>query len=415
MLNKGDQGAMTPISPLMHASNSGFFSNTNNGQFNTGYNYPQQSTQQQQQQFTQLQQQQIQQMHNVAMQAHHMSLSMGFSELSLGNSTGMTPSDMSGLSGLGQLSTSGLHGSMSALSSACSTPTTIVKMDLPVVHAFDNNLISLAHLTQQSHYQTLTDGTTDMDDAASSIHHHMYDRDQVDSFAAAAAVAAGQYSPLLEHEYQTAQSQYQDAYNQHAYATHDYTAYTTEPQSTYSMAISSLASMTALMPSQASNGYDHHQQQQQPHDYSATNAQEHSPLLSQNQMFQKQIQQEQQRFHQQQQHLMTSSSTSSSATNAPVMTAPPTLNVSTSLSSLSTSVSSSSLASPPPSAVPSLTCSISTPTTSTSSSLHSEGASFHPQHHQQHHQHHLTGLLDHETKNRLGAVSGLISGVVHDL
>lgn len=401
---------MTPISSLMHTSNSGFFGNSNNGQFNTGYSYPQQSTQQQQ--LNQLQQQQIQQMHNVAMHAHHMSLSMGLSELSLGNNTGMSPSDMSGLSGLGQLNTSGLHGSMSALSSACSTPTTMVKMDLPVVHSFDNNLISLAHLTQQNQYQSLTDGTTDLDDGASSIH-QMYDSSKVDSFAAAAVVAAGQYSPLLEHEYQTTQAQYQDAYNQHAYATHDYTAYTTEPQSTYSMALSSLASMTALMPSQAPNGYDN---QQQPHDYSTTNPQEYSPLLSQSQMFQKQIQQEQQRFHQQQQHLMTTTNSSTSSAVATVMTTPPTLNVSTSLSYLSTSASSSSLASPPPSAVPSLTCSIPTPTTATSSSLHSGGAPFHHHHHhQQQHHHHLTDLLGHEAKNRLGAVGGLISGVVHDL
>lgn len=223
MINKGDHGTMTPISPLMHTFNSGFFGNTNNDQFNTGYNYPQQLTQHQQ--LSQLQQMQIQQMHNVAMHAHYMSLSMGLSELSLGNNTGMSPLDMSGLSGLGWLNTSGLHGSMSALSSTCSTPTTMVKMDLPVVHSFDNNLVSLTHLTQHNQYQSLTDGITDLDDATSSIYHHMYDRDQADSFIAA---AVGQYSPLLGHEYQTTQVQYQDAYNQHAYGTHDYTAYTTE-------------------------------------------------------------------------------------------------------------------------------------------------------------------------------------------
>ncbi|KAF9089644.1 hypothetical protein BGX29_011937 [Mortierella sp. GBA35] len=374
-------------------------------------------------------------MQNVAMHAHHMSLSMGLSELSLSNSTGLSPSDMSGLSGLGQLNTSGLHGSMSALSSACSTPTTMAKVDLSgVVHSFDNNLISLAHLTQQGHYQSLTDGTTDLDDASNTLQ-HMYDRDQAD-LAAAVSAATGQYSPLMEDEYQTAQSHYQDAYNQHAYSTHDYTAYTTtEPHSAYSMAMSSLASMSALIPSRGPTGYD-----SQPHDYITTSSQlqqqqvdvqEHSPLLSQIQMFQKQIQQEQQRFHQQQQHLMTtaiattptSTAIPSNNTAAPTMTIPPTLNVSTSLSSLSTSASSSSLVSPPPSAVPSLTCSIPTPTTATSSSFHSGGTPFHHQHHSphahtqqhhHHHHHHLTGLLDHEAKNRLGAVGGLISGV-HNL
>lgn len=373
LISKNEQGTMTPISPLMHPSNSGFFGSSGAPQqLDSSFS---------QSQLSHIQQQQMQQMHNVAMNAHHMSMTLDLSQMSL---EGSHVGGIGNLSGLGHINTGQLHGSMAALDSTCSTPTTMAKMGLPSLQAYDPNsmsnaLISFSQLAQQTQYQS----------ALSSMGSpsEQYDHEQMDAMGASISSSA-QYSPLLEEHYAT---QHQHQQYQHAFHTTDFATvpYTTtdqqlqqqQLQSTYSAAMS-LTSMPLM----------HHDQQYEQPGQSQEYQHESSPLLSQNQMFQQQIQQEQQRFQQQQQ-----------------------LSVSTSFSTLSGSGSSTSLSSSPPSAVPSLSCSIATPTSATSptpllaSVAHSNAfmsAHLHPANA-------LTSLVEHEQKTHLSVVADLVSS--HDL
>ncbi|KAF9941045.1 hypothetical protein BGZ67_006101, partial [Mortierella alpina] len=403
MINQPEQGTITPVSPLMHPSNSGFFENSGSSaqqqyQQLAAYGHHHHTHHQQQAHqlptLSQLQQQHQhaqQQMHNAAMHAHHMNMSLGISEMTLANShfsNGLaSSSNAAGVLGLSQLGASGhhaLHGSLTALSSACSTPTTMVKMDLPVLQAFDENslngafLPTMSQLSQQSHYQqqhprshhldsavSNLGPSTELEDSVHAIHQHQhhqhlhsqYEQEQLDTLTAASSGvdvdhgSTNQYSPLMEQGYHASQQQqmlyqqqqqqqqqaFQDAdYSSQTYSTNDH-----QFQSTYTAAISLTALPLMQQPQQHQQHSLYEPQQQGRLGYSRSPAvqqqQQHpesSPGLTQNQAFQKQIQQEQQRFHdQQQQQLLVAASTTSVPIPLPT-TVSPTM---TSLTSISTS------------------------------------------------------------------------------
>ena len=352
LISKNEQGAMTPISPLLHPSNSGFFG-ASSTPLDSSFGQSQLN------QFQQQQMQQLLQMHHAAMNAHHMSMTLDVGGIG-------------SLSGLGHINTSQLYGSMSALDSACSTPTTMAKMD---PNSMSNALVSFGQLAQQIQYQHALNNMGSPSD--------QYDHEQMETIGASLS-SSSQYSPLLDEHYQKQQQHYQHAFQTNDSATTSYTTNDQQLQSTYSVAMS-LTTMP-LMQQHSQHPYEQ-QQNAQAQGYQH----ESSPLLLPSQLFQQQIQHEQRRFHQQQ------------------------LSVSTSFSTLSGSGSSTSLSSPPPSAVPSWSCSITTPTLSPTPLLASVAHSNAFMKSHLHPAHALSGLVEHEQKSHLSAVADLVSAASHDL
>lgn len=242
MTTKTEHGTISPISPMMHHSGSGFFGS--NGHLHSAYSQAAAAAAvAQSQQHHQQQQQQLQQQHHAAL-ASHLNMSMSLSDMSLG----------------GHLNTS--SGTMD------DSPSILSKMELhQLMHPGHHH-----HSQSHHHHSMMSSGLHSPTDLPE---HHFLPQQE----ASPEASSVGDYSPMLSQQY-LSHNQQQQQQQQNDY---------TNSFSSYSAALS----LSAYQQNQ------HHLQQQQ--DQSITSSMSPSPILSQAQLFQKQIQHEHHRFQQQQQ------------------------------------------------------------------------------------------------------------------
>ncbi|KAF9080818.1 hypothetical protein BGX23_001630 [Mortierella sp. AD031] len=247
MMTKVEHGVISPISPMMHHAGSGFFGS--NGHLHSAYTQAAAVAAAAAAAQSQQQQQQLQQQHHAAL-ASHLNMSMSLSDISLG----------------GHLNTAT---ATTAPTDGDTSPSILTKMELPLHQLMHPGPHYHQHHQHHHHHSMMASGLHSPTDLPE---HHFLPQQE----SSPAASSVGDYSPTLSQQYlhyahQTQQQQKQQQVNDYA-----------QSFSSYSAALS----LTTPAP---------------PTTAAATSFIVTIPILSQVQLFQKQIQHEHHRLQQQQQ------------------------------------------------------------------------------------------------------------------